>query len=76
MMIIYINIHIYTYNIATMYYYKYKNNYLKLKSEVGMAVLKSKQTRLVGIISTYIYSTSLCLIFEYSFYTSLNSYYR
>ena len=26
---------------------KYKNNCLKLKSEVGMAVLKSKQTRVV-----------------------------
>ena len=26
---------------------KYKNNCLKLKNEVGMAVLKSKQTRVV-----------------------------
>ena len=44
-----------------------KNNCLKLKNEVGMAVLKSKQTRVVAsyieIISTYIYSTSLCLLF-------------
>ena len=30
-----------------------KNNYL-MKSEVGMAVLKSKQTRVVGVISTYV----------------------
>ena len=30
-----------------------KNNCL-MKSEVGMAVLKSKQTRIVGIISTYV----------------------
>ena len=37
---------------------KYKNNYLKLEGEVGMAVLK---TRLVGIISTYICSASLRL---------------
>ena len=34
-----------------------KVGYLKLKSEVGMAVLKSKQTRLVGIISTYVVHT-------------------
>ena len=26
-----------------------------MKSEVGMAVLESKQTRVVGIISTYVY---------------------
>ena len=26
-----------------------------VKSEVGMAVLKSKQTRVLGIISTYVY---------------------
>ena len=26
-----------------------------MKSEVGMAVLKSKQTRVVGVISTYVY---------------------
>ena len=30
------------------------NNYLKLKSEVEMAVLKSKQIKLVEIISTYV----------------------
>ena len=30
-----------------------KNNCL-MKSEVGMAVLKSKQTRVVGVISTYV----------------------
>ena len=30
-----------------------KNNCL-MKSEVGMAVLKSKQTRVVGIINTYV----------------------
>ena len=35
--------------------YFVKRNCLKLKSEVGMAVLKSKQTRIVGIISTYVY---------------------
>ena len=29
--------------------------YNLIKSEVGMAVLKSKQTRLVGLISTYMY---------------------
>ena len=34
--------------------YKYKNNCLKLKNEVGMEVLKSKQTRVVEIISTYV----------------------
>ena len=36
-----------------IYIYKYKNNCL-MKSEVGMAVLKSKQTRVVGVISTYV----------------------
>ena len=45
-----------------------KNNRLKLKNEVGMAVLKSKQTRVVAsyieIISTYVYSTSLRLLFR------------
>ena len=30
-----------------------KNNCL-MKSEVGMAALKSKQTRVVGVISTYV----------------------
>ena len=49
---------------------KYKNNCLKLKNEVGMAVLKSKQTRVVAsyieIISTYVYSTSLRLLTEYT----------
>ena len=44
-----------------------KNNCLKLKNEVGMAVLKSKPTRVVAsyieIISTYVYSTSLRLLF-------------
>ena len=34
--------------------YKYKNNCL-MKSEIGMAVLKTKQTRIVGIISTYVW---------------------
>ena len=34
---------------------KKKIDCLKLKSEVGMALLKCKQTRLVGIISTYMY---------------------
>ena len=47
-----------------------KNNCLKLKNEVGMAVLKSKQTRVVAsyieIISTYVYSTSLRLLTEYT----------
>ena len=41
-----------------IYIYKYKNNCLKLKNEVGMTVLKSKQTRVVAsyikIISTYV----------------------
>ena len=41
------------YNITSI-----KNNCLKLKNEVGMAVLKSKQTRVVAsyieIISTYV----------------------
>ena len=47
-----------------------KKNCLKLKNEVGMAVLKSKQTRVVAsyieIISTYVYSTSLRLLTEYT----------
>ena len=47
-----------------------KNNCLKLKNKVGMAVLKSKQTRVVAsyieIISTYVYSTSLRLLTEYT----------
>ena len=35
-------------NVDLLYYYtSIKNNCLKLKSEVGMAVLKSKQTRVV-----------------------------
>ena len=46
-----------------IYYTSIKDNFLKLKSEVGMTVLKSKQTRVVGIISTYVYSTSLHLLF-------------
>ena len=33
---------------------------------MGMAVLKSKQTRLVGMISMHIPSTSLRLLFEYN----------
>ena len=39
-----------------------------MKSEVGMAVLKSKQTRVVGVISTYVHpytcllSTSLAVL--------------
>ena len=37
----------------TYYYTSIKNNCL-MKSEVGMAVLKSKQTRVVGVISTYV----------------------
>ena len=36
--------HIDELNVRNLYYYKYKNNCL-VKSEVGMAVLKSKQTR-------------------------------
>ena len=36
----------------SIYITSIKNNCL-MKSEVGMAVLKSKQTRVVGIISTY-----------------------
>ena len=47
-----------------------KNNCLKSKNEVGMAVLKSKQIRVVAsyieIISTYVYSTSLRLLTEYT----------
>ena len=42
-------------------YQKYYN-YLKMKSEVGMAVLKSKQTRLVWIISTYIVHPYACFL--------------
>ena len=34
-------------------YTSIKNNCL-MKSEVGMAVLKSKQTRVAGVISTYV----------------------
>ena len=49
---------------------KYKKQLLKLENEVGMAVLKSKQTRVVAsyieIISTYVYSTSLRLLTEYT----------
>ena len=41
--------------------YFVKSNCLKLKSEVGMAVLKSKQTRVVGIISTYILHPYACI---------------
>ena len=55
---------------------KIKNNYLKLKNKVGMAVLKSKQTRLVGIISTYIvhpYSCFLSIVsIQSAIYISLN----
>ena len=40
---------------------KYKNNCL-MKSEVGMAVLKSKQTRVVGIINTCIVHPSACFL--------------
>ena len=39
-----------------------KNNCLKLKSEVGMAVLKSNQTRVVGIISTYVVHPYACFM--------------
>ena len=42
------------YNINAWLDTSIKNNYLKLKSEVGKAVLRSKQTKLVGIISTYL----------------------
>ena len=42
-------------NYCSVYYTGVKNNCLKLKSEVGMAMLKSKQTRVVGIISIYIW---------------------
>ena len=50
---------------------KYKKQLLKIeKLEVGMAVLKSEQTRVVAsyieIISTYVYSTSLRLLTEYT----------
>ena len=46
---LYIHVHVYTVYINT----SIKNNCL-MKSEVGMAVLKSKQTRVVGVISTYV----------------------
>ena len=36
----------FNYNVM-LFIYKYKNNCLKLKNEVGMEVLKSKQTRVV-----------------------------
>ena len=39
--------------------YKYKNNWIKLKNEVGMAGSKSTQTR-----DNYIYYTSLRLLFS------------
>ena len=45
---------------------KYKNNSKKLKGEVGMAVPKSTQTRVVVII-TYIHGTSLRLLFNKCF---------
>ena len=58
---------IYKYDQPIYIYTSIKNNCLKLKNEVGMAVLKSKQTRVVAsyieIISTYVYSTSLRLLF-------------
>ena len=46
--------------------YKYKKPLLKLKNEVGMAVLKSKQTRVVYRDNQHIYtySTSLRLLIE------------
>ena len=39
------------------------NNCLKVKSEEGMAVLKSKRTRVVGIISTYSTGTYSVIVF-------------
>ena len=42
---------------------KYKNNWIKLKDEVGMAVPKSTQTRFVGI-TYHIHYTSLRLLFS------------
>ena len=41
------------YNIHVYIPTSIKNNCL-MKSEVGMAVLKSKQTRVVGVISIYV----------------------
>ena len=38
----------------SMLYIQVKKNNCLMKSEVGMAVLKSKQTRVVGVISTYV----------------------
>ena len=40
-----------------------KNNWIKLKVEVGMAVPKNTQTRFVGI-TYHIHYTSLRLLFE------------
>ena len=38
-----------------IYYYKYKNNWIKLKDEVGMVGSKRTQTRFVGIITFIIH---------------------
>ena len=40
--------------VVLIYYITNKKNNCLMKSEVGMAVLKSKQTRVVGVVSTYV----------------------
>ena len=45
---------------------KYKKQLLKIENEVGMAVLKSKQTRVVYRDNQHIHGTSLLLLIEYN----------
>ena len=42
--------------------YKYKNNCKKLKYEVGMAMPKSTQTRVVGIITYMVHPHAYFLV--------------
>ena len=50
------------YLLTFLYAKNVKTNYKKLKGEVGMGVQKSKQTRVVGIITYMVHAAFLVMV--------------